>query len=56
MAATRQMYVSSRHDETVYKVAPNGTVSSYAEGMGVATGLNTEGAPSKLRLGGPVHA
>src|SRR6266436_1286219 len=34
-----QMYVSSRHDETVYKVAPNGTVSSYAEGMGVATGM-----------------
>ncbi|MBZ5654710.1 MAG: gluconolaconase [Acidobacteriia bacterium] len=34
-----QMYVSSRHDETVYKVAPNGTVSSYAEGMGVATGI-----------------
>ncbi len=34
-----QMYVSSRHDETVYKVAPNGTMSSYAEGMGVATGL-----------------
>jgi hypothetical protein len=34
-----QMYVSSRHDETVYLVAPNGTMSSYAEGMGVATGM-----------------
>jgi sugar lactone lactonase YvrE len=34
-----QMYVSSRHDETVYKVAPSGTMSSYAEGMGVATGM-----------------
>jgi len=34
-----QMYVSSRHDETVYKVAPKGTMSSYAEGMGVATGM-----------------
>jgi sugar lactone lactonase YvrE len=34
-----QMYVSSRHDETIYKVAPSGTVSSYAEGMGVATGI-----------------
>jgi sugar lactone lactonase YvrE len=34
-----QMYVSSRHDETVYKVAPNGTMSTYAEGMGVATGM-----------------
>lgn len=34
-----KMYVSSRHDETVYLVAPDGTVSSYAEGMGVATGI-----------------
>jgi hypothetical protein len=34
-----QMYVSSRFDGTVYRVAPNGTMSSYAEGMGVATGL-----------------
>lgn len=34
-----QMYVSSRFDETVYRVAPNGTMSAYAEGMGVATGI-----------------
>jgi sugar lactone lactonase YvrE len=34
-----QMYVSSRHDGTVYRVAQNGTMSSYAEGMGVATGI-----------------
>jgi hypothetical protein len=34
-----QMYVSSRYDGTVYRVAPNGTMSSYAEGMGVATGI-----------------
>jgi len=34
-----QMYVSSRHDETIYKVTPTGSVSSYAEGMGVATGI-----------------
>ena len=34
-----QMYVSSRSDEAVYKVAPNGTVSTYAEGMGIATGI-----------------
>jgi hypothetical protein len=34
-----QMYVSSRYDGTVYKVAPNGTMSSYAEGMGIATGI-----------------
>ncbi len=34
-----QMYVSSRFDGTVYRVAPNGTMTSYAEGMGVATGI-----------------
>ena len=34
-----QMYVSSRFDGTVYRVAPNGTMSTYAEGMGVATGI-----------------
>lgn len=34
-----QLYVSSRHDGTVYRVAQNGTMSSYAEGMGVATGI-----------------
>src|SRR5208283_4465527 len=39
-----QMYVSSRHDEAVYKVAPNGTISTYAEGMGVATGIAFDAA------------
>src|SRR2546423_10609211 len=34
-----QMYVSSRQSGTVYRVAPNGTMSAYAEGMGVATGI-----------------
>ncbi len=34
-----QLYVSSRHDGTVYRVAQNGTMTSYAEGMGVATGI-----------------
>jgi sugar lactone lactonase YvrE len=34
-----QMYVSSRHDEKVYRVGRNGTMSTYAEGMGVATGI-----------------
>ena len=34
-----QMYVSSRHDGTVYRVGPNGTMSTYAEGMGIATGI-----------------
>jgi sugar lactone lactonase YvrE len=39
-----QMYVSSRHDEAVYRVAPNGTVSTYAECMGVATGIAFDAA------------
>lgn len=34
-----QMYVSSRYDGTVYRVTPNGTMSTYAESMGVATGI-----------------
>ena len=34
-----QMYVSSRNDGAVYRVAPNGTMTTYAEGMGVATGI-----------------
>ena len=34
-----QMYVSSRYDGTVYRVAPNGTMTTYAEGMGIATGI-----------------
>ena len=33
-----QMYVSSRFDGAVYRVAPNGTMSTYAEGMGVRSG------------------
>jgi len=34
-----QLYVSSRYDGTVYRAAPNGTITTYAEGMGVATGI-----------------
>jgi sugar lactone lactonase YvrE len=34
-----QLYVSSRYDGTVYSVSPGGTMSTYAEGMGVATGI-----------------
>jgi len=34
-----QMYVSSRFDGTVYRVTPGGSMSSYAEGMGIATGI-----------------
>jgi sugar lactone lactonase YvrE len=33
------MYVTSRFDGAVYRVAPNGTMTAYAESMGVATGL-----------------
>ena len=44
-----QMYVSSRFDGTVYRVAPNGTMSSYAEGMGVATGIAFDRAAKSLR-------
>ncbi len=33
------LYVSSRFDGTVYRVAANGTMTTYAEGMGVATGI-----------------
>ena len=33
------LYVSSRHEGTVYRVTPSGAKSVFAEGMGVATGL-----------------
>ncbi len=35
----RLLYVSSRHDGTVYQITPQGNMSVYVEGMGVATGL-----------------
>jgi sugar lactone lactonase YvrE len=34
-----QMYVSSRNDGAVYRVAPNGSVTTFAEGLGIATGI-----------------
>jgi hypothetical protein len=34
-----QLYVSSRHEGTVYRVDRDGNSSVYAEGMGVATGI-----------------
>lgn len=37
--AEGQLYVSSRYDGTVYRVAPNGSMTTYAEGMGIATGI-----------------
>lgn len=33
------LFVSSRNDGTVYRVAPNGAAAVYAEGLGIATGL-----------------
>ena len=33
------LYISSRYDGIVYQVTPNGNMSRYVEGMGVATGI-----------------
>jgi outer membrane protein assembly factor BamB len=33
------LYVSSRAEGTVYRVSPEGEISTYAEGMGIATGI-----------------
>ena len=33
------LYASSRHDGMVYQVSPSGNVSTFVEGMGVATGI-----------------
>ena len=33
------LYVSSRAEGAVYRVSPEGAVSTYAEGMGIATGI-----------------
>jgi sugar lactone lactonase YvrE len=37
--AEGQLYVSSRYDGTVYRVNPSGTLTTFAEGMGIATGI-----------------
>ncbi len=34
----RNLYVSSRHEGTIYRITPSGAKSVYAEGMGLATG------------------
>src|SRR6202162_86437 len=34
-----QLYISSRYDGIVYQATPNGNMSVYVEGMGVATGI-----------------
>lgn len=33
------LYASSRHDGIIYQITPGGSMSVYAEGMGVATGI-----------------
>jgi sugar lactone lactonase YvrE len=33
------LYLSSRHDGTVYQISPSGNAVTYVEGMGVATGI-----------------
>ncbi|MGH9536191.1 MAG: gluconolaconase [Terriglobales bacterium] len=38
------LFVSSRHEGSVYRVAANGMAVTYAEGMGVATGLAFDAA------------
>jgi sugar lactone lactonase YvrE len=37
------LYVSCRHDGTIYRVTPDGRASLWIEGMGVATGLAFDG-------------
>jgi DNA-binding beta-propeller fold protein YncE len=37
--AAGYLYISSRHDGAVYRLSPVGGVTTYAEGMGVATGI-----------------
>ncbi len=33
------LYASSRADGTIYRISPTGAVATYAEGMGIATGI-----------------
>jgi sugar lactone lactonase YvrE len=37
------LYASSRAEGTVYRISPEGAMSSYAEGMGIATGIAFDG-------------
>ena len=38
------LYASSRAEGTVYRISPEGAMSTYAEGMGIATGLAFDAA------------
>ena len=46
------LYISSRNDGVVYQVTPNGNMSVFVEGMGVATGLAFD-RERNLYVGGP---
>jgi DNA-binding beta-propeller fold protein YncE len=37
------LYASSRAEGTVYRISPEGAISTYAEGMGIATGIAFDG-------------
>jgi hypothetical protein len=37
------LYVSSRAEGTVYRISPEGAMSTYAEGLGIATGIAFDG-------------
>jgi hypothetical protein len=37
--AVGYLYASSRAEGTVYRISPQGAISTYAEGMGIATGI-----------------
>jgi hypothetical protein len=37
------LYASSRAEGTVYRISPEGAMSTYAEGMGIATGIAFDG-------------
>lgn len=41
---TGTLFASSRHDGAVYRLAPNGAATLYAEGLGVATGIAFDSA------------
>jgi IPT/TIG domain len=43
VAPSGELLVSGRNNGTVYSVSPSGSVSVYAEGMGVATGIAMDG-------------
>ncbi len=34
-----RLYISSRHEGAIYRITPDGQRSTYAEGMGIATGI-----------------